>query len=207
MKQIIPSLIANSQKELELQFNKVKKHFKTFHLDIMDGKFVKNKSLLFDFVLPKRKYKYEVHLMVKNPKKWIEENSKKSNLIIFHIESVKSEKEARAIIKLIKSKKKKVGIAINPKTNANKIIPYLKIIDRILIMTVNPGKYGAKFIPNTLKKVKEIKKINSKINIELDGGINEKSIFQAKNSGANYFSIGSYLQKSKDMKKSIESLK
>ena len=95
MKQIIPSLIATSQKELDKRFNKVKKHFKIFHLDIMDGKFVKNKSLFFDFKLPRGKLKYRAHLMVKNPKKWIKENWKKVDLIIFHIKSCKNDKEIK----------------------------------------------------------------------------------------------------------------
>lgn len=206
MKKIIPSLIATSQKELDLRFNKVKKHFKIFHLDIMDGKFVKNKSLMFPWVLPKRK-KYIAHLMVKNPKKWIKESHKKSNLIIFHIESIKSKAEIKETIKLIKSKRKKAGIAINPKTKVKKIIPYLNIIDMVLVLTVNPGKYGSKFLPNTLKKVKEIKKLKPKLDIELDGGINEKTIGLAYNSGANSFVSGSYLQKSKDVRKAIGKLK
>jgi len=207
MKQIVPSLIANSQKELDKRFNKVKKYFKIFQLDIMDGKFVKNKSLFFDFSLPKKAFKYESHLMVNNPKRWVKENYKKSNLIIFHIESLKSDTEVKEIIKLIKSKRKKVGVAINPKTNIKKIIPYLSIIDRVLVLTVKPGKYGSKFIPNTLKKVKEIKKLKPKLDIELDGGINLKTISLAYNSGANYFVLGSYLQKSKDVKKAIGKLK
>jgi len=115
-KQIVPSLIAKTQKELDKRFNKVKKHFKTFHLDIMDGKFVRNKSLLFNFSLPKKGLKYEAHLMMKNPKKWIKENYKKSNLIIFHIKSCKNDKEIKELIKLIKSKRRKVGISLNPET-------------------------------------------------------------------------------------------
>jgi len=172
----------------------------------MDGKFVKNKSLMFPWVLPKRK-KYIAHLMVKNPKKWIKESHKKSNLIIFHIESIKSDSKVKEIINLIKSKRKKVGIAINPKTNTKKIIPYLGIIDRVLIMSVNPGKYGAKFIPSSLKKVRVLKKLKKSLKVGIDGGINEKTIKSAFNSGANYFVSGSYLQKSKDVKKAIEKLK
>lgn len=206
MKQIIPSLIAKSQKELDLRFRKIKNYSKIFHLDVMDEKFVKNKSLMFDFNLPGGK-KYIAHLMVSNPLGWIKKNWKKVDLIIFHIESLKSKAKVKEIIKLIKSKKKKVGIAINPKTSVKKIIPYLNSVDIVLIMTVNPGRYGSKFLPNTLKKVKELRKLKPKSDIRLDGGINLKTINLASKSGASSFVVGSYFQKSKDVKNAIKMLK
>ena len=91
MKKVVPSLIANTQKELEKRFDKVKNYSKVFHLDIMDGKLVKNKSLFFDFILPKKRFKYEAHLMISNPLGWVKKNWKKSDLIIFHIESLKND--------------------------------------------------------------------------------------------------------------------
>jgi ribulose-phosphate 3-epimerase len=197
-KEVIPSLIAKNQKELNERFSKIKSQFRICQLDVMDGKFVKNKSLMFNFKLPKGKFKYEAHLMVKNPKVWIIKNWKKADTIIFHIESTN---DFKYLIKLIKSKKRKVGIAINPKTNVKKIIPFLNSIDMVLIMTVIPGKYGSKFLPNVLKKVKEIRKLKPKLNIEVDGGINNKTIARAKKAGANRFILGSYLQKSKNVKK------
>jgi len=204
---IVPSLIAKSQKELNKRFNKVKNYSEIFHLDVMDGKFVKNKSLFFDFVLPKKRFKYEAHLMINNPEGWIKENWKKSDLIIFHIESLKSEAKVKEIIKLIRSKRKKVGIAINPKTKVKKIIPYLNLIDMILVMTVNPGKYGSKFLQNTLKKVKEIRKLKPKLDIEVDGGINNQTISKAVRVGATSFVSGTYIQKSRNIKKDIGKLK
>jgi ribulose-phosphate 3-epimerase len=174
---IIPGLIAKSQKEFGKRFKKVRSHSKVFHLDVMDGKFVKNKSLFFNFSLPKGKFKYEAHLMVKNQKEWIKKNSSKTSSIIFHIESCKNKEEVKETIKLIKSKKKKVGIAINPRTNMKKIAHYLKLIDSVLVMTVKPGKYGSEFQPNALKKIKEIRKLNSKVKIGIDGGIKDKKCF------------------------------
>lgn len=195
--EIIPSIIAKNQKELDKRINKIKNHFSLIQLDIMDGKFVKNKSLNFDFKLPKGKQKYEAHLMLKTPEIWIKKNYKKCNTIIFHIEAVNNPEE---IIKLIKSKKKIVGIAINPKTKIKKIKPFLKKISMVTILTVNPGKYGARFISSSLKKVKELKKLNSRLNIEIDGGINDKTIKKVKLTGANKYISGSYLQKSKNIK-------
>ena len=204
-KQIVPSLIAKNQKELDERFGKVKNISKVFQLDIMDGKFVKNKSLLFDFKLPKGK-KYEVHLMISNPLIWIKKNYRKTDTIIFHVESCKNESEVKEIIKLIKSKKKKVGIAINPKTSVKKIIPYLKSVSMILVMTVTPGMYGARFLPNILNKVKAIRRLKPNINIEVDGGINNKTISKAVKAGATSFVVGSYLQNSGDVNKSVKGL-
>lgn len=202
IRRIIPAIIAKNQRELDKRIKKVSKHTKFFQLDVMDGKFVKNKSLMFDFKVPKGNY--EAHLMVKNPEEWIEKHGKKVNTIIFHFESSKNHKE---IMSLIRKKKKKVGISINPRTSITKLKPFLKQIDMVLVMTVNPGKYGSKFLPNALRKVRALRKSNPKLNIEVDGGISDKTISLASKSGANSFVSGSYLQKSKDVKKSFEMLK
>jgi len=202
-KQIIPSIIAKNQKELDKRFNKVKNLSTKFHLDIMDGKFVKNKSLMFDFKLPKKK-QYEAHLMIKSPETWIKKNSQKVNFIIFHYESSKNPK---TIIKLLKQKNKKIGISINPKTSINKIKPYLPQIDKVLIMTVYPGKYGAKFLNKMIIKIKQLRKLKPKLNFQVDGGINENTIKKVNKAGADIFVSGSYLQKSIDNKQAFLKLK
>ncbi len=201
-KQIISSIIAKNQQELKKRIKKII-NLKRFQLDVMDGKFVSNKSLLFNFELPRLK-KYEAHLMIKNPEKWINKNYKKVDTIIFHIESTKNPLK---IIKLIKNKKKNVGIALNPKTSINEIKPYLKNISLVLIMTVNPGKYGAKFLSSTLIKIEKLRKIKKDINIEVDGGINSETIIKVNKAGANLFVVGSYFQKSVNIKKDINKLK
>ena len=206
-KTIIPSIIAKNQKEFISRINKVKKNSKLIQIDVMDGKFVKNKSLMFDFKLPKIKCKYEAHLMLKNPELWIKKNWKKFNAIIFHIESCEDGKQALNLINLIKNKKRKVGIALNPKTSISKIKPFLNKIDAVLIMSVYPGKYGAKFLPFVLKKINPIKKLKPRLNIEVDGGINLKTIKMVSDSGADSFVSGSFLQKSRKPKDALEKLK
>ena len=200
---IIPSLIAKNQKQLTECFNKVKNTSKLFHLDVIDGKLAPNKSLTFNFKLPKTKAKFEAHLMLKNPESWIKKHHKKVQTIIIHSESDNFEKSLVLAIK----KKKKVGLAINPKTKIEKIKPYIKEINQVLILSVNPGFYGGKFIPTTLKKVKQLRKISSKIKIEVDGSMNEKTIKKAAKAGASLFVVGSYLQKSKDSLKAFKTLK
>ena len=202
-KQIIPSLIAKNQKELEERFEIIKKDFKTIHLDVMDGKFVKNKSLMFSFKLPKKSFKYRAHLMIENPGSWIKKNSRFVDSIFFHYESVKNPEE---IIKLVKSKKKKVGMAINPKTKVEKIIPFLKKLDFVIIMTVNPGSYGSKFKKVPLEKIREIKKSNSRVKVIVDGGMNPKNIKIASGKKADGFVVGSFIQKAKNSEEAIRSL-
>jgi len=201
--QIIPSLIATNQNELNHRLNKIRNTSETFHLDLMDGKFVKNKSLMFNFTLPKNK-NFELHLMGDNPKNLIKKHIRKSKAITFHIESTKNPKD---LINLIKRNKKKIGIAINPKTSITKIKHHIKNINKIIIMTVNPGKYGAKFQEKTLSKIKELRKQNPKLNIQVDGSVNNKTIKRLKKAGANIFVVGSYLQNSNNPKESITKLK
>jgi len=201
-KQIIPALIAKNQKELNKRFGKVKSLSNVFHLDIMDGKFVKNKSLMFDFKLPRNK-KYVAHLMIKNPENWINKNWRKADTIIFHFEATKN---PESIIKLIKSKRRKVGLALNPKTQVNGVGSHLKSVNIILIMTVNPGRYGAKFLPKTLKKIRELRKLKPNLSIFVDGGINPKTIRSMSRAGASTFVSGSYLQKAGSPEKAIKEL-
>jgi len=200
--QIIPAIIAKSQKEFDERFSKIKDLGNTIHLDIMDGKFVRNKSLLFDLTLPRKKY--QIHLMVQNPEKYIKIIHGKAETIIFHVESTKNPEE---VIDLIRKKKKKVWIALSPKTNVKSVEPFLSLVDGVLIMTVAPGKYGERFISRALSKVKELRKLNQKINIGVDGGINDKTIKKAKKVGANVFTVGSYLQKAENPKEVLKELK
>ncbi len=199
---IIPTLISNNQKELDQLINKYKNNFNYFQVDVMDGKFVKNKSNWFNFKLNK-KFKYEAHLMLDDPEKWINKNYKKFEVLIANFERVK---DPLKLIRFIKSKNKKLGFALNPETPIINIIPYLKELDRILILTVHPGKYGAEFIPNTLEKIKTLR-MNYKGNIEVDGHMNPITIKQCKKAGANLFAVGSYLQNNNNLKENVKNLK
>lgn len=203
---ILPSVIAKDQLELNNVIEKVKDHVSWLQLDVMDGKFVPTHSLDFDFELPKSDKKYEAHLMVAEPEKWIQENHDKVNTILFHVEPCQTIKEIIKIINLIKLKNKKAGIAVNPETSVDEIKPYIDEIDEILVMTVNPGFYGAKFLPETLEKVKLLRKLRPELDIEVDGGMNPETIELAKHAGANYFIVGSFLQKSDDVKAALQEL-
>src|SRR3989338_4882052 len=189
-KLIIPSIIAKSQEELEKKIKKVSNLSSWLQLDIMDGKFVPNKSLDFNFILPKTSCKFEAHLMIEAPDKWVTKNLKKVHKILIHYETSKN---TSRLIQFVKENKKKIGIAINPETPLNNITKYLNEIDQVTIMTVHPGFYGGKFMPNVLQKVTVLRKLKPSLNIEVDGSITDATIEMALKAGANLFACGSYL--------------
>jgi ribulose-phosphate 3-epimerase len=201
--EIIPAVLPRAKKELLAALKVIKRYSKTAQIDIADGKFVKNKTVL-PAELKGLKLKAEFHLMVKNPGKYIE-NCKKAGAkaVIVHAESMKN----AGVIEAIKAARMKAGIALNPGTPAQKIRQYLDKIDTVLVMTVNPGKQGQKFLKSQLKKIRQIRKWSRKVNIEVDGGINPDTIVMAKKAGANIFVVGSYLFREKDFSTAMKKLK
>ena len=202
----IPSIIAKNQAEYLERFNKISSCFDMIQLDIMDNKFVNNKSLMFDFPTLKSK-KYEAHLMINNPLIWAKKNYMKVDILIAHVESFKNKKEIISFLNFVKLKKKKVGLALNSKTSINSIKFFIPKFDLILLMTGCPGKDGTKFLHSSYKKIKRLRKISQEIIIEVDGGVNNKNIKKLKNSGANHFVIGSYFQECKNVSLNLKRLK
>lgn len=177
------------------------------HIDVMDGIFVDNKKFPLEVVKDVKsisKKPLDVHMMVES-EQLIKDYA--STLlpyyITFHVEILKNS----SIIDYIKNLGVKVGIAINPETDYKKLIPYLNIIDLVLIMSVKPGEGGQKFIQKVLEKVKEIRKINSDIEISIDGGINDCTIKLAKEAGCTMAVSGSYVTNSDNYNEKIKSLK
>ena len=168
------------------------------HIDIMDGKFVENKTWTYSEVkkfVSYSKLPLDVHLMVKDPKKYIEDYAMLNTYqIAFHYEAVKDVNE---MIDYIKNYGLKVGIAINPETPANVVFPYLKDIDEVLVMSVHPGKSGQSFIESTPEKIKFIKdeiiKQNAKAVINVDGGINNETGLLCKEAGVDILVSASYI--------------
>jgi len=201
MKQkIFPSLMAKNQTGLNQDLIKLKGVVKHLHLDIVDGKFAKNKTFQFPFRLNKN-FTYSAHLMIKHPESWIKKHKNKIKLFIPHFEEVK---DINTYFKFCKNNNLKVAFAIKPETKIKMIQPYLKKINYLLILTVHPGFYGAKFLPQQLKKIKQAKIINPKIKIIIDGGINPQTIKKAKL--ADHFISGSYTTKADNPKKAIKNL-
>jgi len=200
---IIPSVIAKSQQELTGKIRLVKDYVDYIQLDVMDNIFVPNTSLNFDFKLPKMKCVFEAHLMVEDPDNWVKNNWRKVEAIIVPIESCKN---PGAMIDFLEGKRK-IGLALNPETPLESIEDYLNRIDEVLILAVNPGFYGSKFIPEVLDKVTALRHLKPKLDIEVDGGIGPDTIKKTFGAGANFFISGSYVMNSDNPKQAIETLK
>jgi len=144
------------------------------HVDVSDGKFTSIRNLNLDvFRILNETYNVPIiaHMMVTNPSYYIEEIIEYVEIFTFHFEI---EQDINELIDEIRSKKKKVGIAINPDTDIMEIVPYLNSIDLVLVMSVYPGGSGQKLIPQSIEKVKNLKKLKGKYEflIDIDGGVN-----------------------------------
>tara|TARA_B100001029_G_C15022567_1_gene431527 strand:- start:525 stop:1187 length:663 start_codon:yes stop_codon:yes gene_type:complete len=184
------------------------------HVDVMDGHFVPNITIgpaIIKKIRPLTKKIFDVHLMISPVDKYIDEFAKAgSDIITFHPEATS---DINKTIGLIKKNSKKVGVSLKPNTKIDTIIDHLKNIDLILIMSVEPGFGGQKFMPGVLKKLEQLKKIidEKKLNIdlEIDGGINFENCKLAKKAGANILVSGStiFAENNGNLKKNIELLR
>ena len=184
------------------------------HIDVMDGHFVPNLTIgpeVIKKLRPLTNKTFDVHLMISPVDNFINDFAAAgADIITFHPEATKNTSKT---IELIKAKNKKVGISLKPKSSIDLILDYLDEIDLVLIMSVEPGFGGQKFMPEVLKKTKKIKDIIDKkklnIDIEIDGGINFENCNLVKEAGANIIVSGSTIFKENkgDLKKNIEILK
>ena len=208
---IAPSILSSDFANLQIEIEKLEKAKADWiHVDVMDGHFVPNITIGAPVVKSIRNVTdltLDVHLMISNPEKYIKDFALSgSDIITFHYEAAKE--NSFEVIKLIKSFGKKAGISVKPKTTVDEIKPYLNDVDLILIMTVEPGFGGQKFMSKCADKIKELKPIVSddKV-IEVDGGINDVTAKYCIELGANALVAGNYVFSSDNMKKAIESLR
>ena len=213
--QISPSILSADFSQLGNEIKRLEEGgADMIHVDVMDGHFVPNLTIGPPVIKALRKQcsiKFDVHLMISPVHKYIEAYSDAgADIITIHPEATDNLEES--ILK-IKSLNKKVGVSLNPESKIDLIIDYLEKIDLVLIMSVNPGFGGQKFMPEVLDKVKQLKKIQSKNNmnfdIEIDGGINFDNCQSAIEAGANILVSGTTVFKSNngDIKKNINLLK
>ena len=184
------------------------------HIDVMDGHFVPNLTIgpeVIKKLRPLTRKIFDVHLMISPVDNFIKDFAEAgADIITFHPEATKNTSKT---IELIRDQNKKVGISLKPKSNIDLIEKYLEKIDLVLIMSVEPGFGGQKFMPEVLEKTKLIKDIikrkNLNVDIEIDGGINFQNCSQAKKAGANILVSGSTIFKENkgDLKKNIEILR
>lgn len=211
---ISPSIIAidyNNDNVLEKALADIEKAKANFvHLDVMDGKFVKNTTFdhkFIDKIRDKTSLMLDVHLMVENPDDVIDDYANAgADIITVHYESCK---DIRKTLKKISDKNIVAGLAISPKTPVLKIKDYLDegIVDIVVVMGVKPGAYGQEFIPGSAEKIAEIRELNKKVYIEIDGGVTLKNAKLLRKMGVNIIVSGLTIFSSKNMKKTVKDLK
>ncbi len=213
--QISPSILSADFSQLGNEIKRLENGgADMIHVDVMDGHFVPNLTIGPPVIKSLKKHSsilFDVHLMISPVHKYIEAYSNAgADIITIHPEATD---DLKSSISKIKSLNKKVGVSLNPETKIDTIIKYLNEIDLVLIMSVNPGFGGQKFMPEVLSKIRELKKIQTqnelKFDIEIDGGINFENSKAAIEAGANILVSGTTIFKSNngDVKKNIELLK
>jgi len=213
--QISPSILSADFSQLGNEIKRLEEGgADMIHVDVMDGHFVPNLTIGPPVIKALKKHSsmlFDVHLMISPVHKYIEAYSDAgADIITIHPEATDNLK--KSILK-IKELKKKVGVSLNPETKIDVILDHLEQIDLVLIMSVNPGFGGQKFMPEVLNKIKELKKIQQEkklsFDIEIDGGINFENSKIAIEAGANILVSGTTIFKSNngDIKKNIELLK
>ena len=194
MRQVVPSVLTKDPEDLERKIRILEPLVDVIQLDIMDGEFVPNTSVgVGEIQRVSPRSRMEIHLMVKHPLEYIQPFARIGAFrIIFHIES---DDDAADVIREIRQLNVEPGIALNPPTPVEKIKPFLDSVSVVLVMGVNPGFQGQKFVPEVLSKVRVVKEIRPEIIIEVDGGVNPDTGPSLVDAGVDILNVGSYLFK------------
>lgn len=213
MVKIAPSILSADFSKLGEEIKDVEQGGADYiHIDVMDGHFVPNitiGSLVVEAIRPITNLPLDVHLMIENPDQYIEAFAKAgADYITVHVEACR---HLHRTIHHIKSLGVKAGVVLNPATPVEAILPILDDVDMVLLMTVNPGFGGQKFIHSVLPKIRQVKDLalsrNLDLEIEVDGGVNEETAKLCVEAGANVLVAGSAVYNQKDREQAISVLK
>ena len=201
--QVIPAILVKSREELLLHIDKVKQFVKTVHIDIMDNVFVPNKTIGLESLadLPSG-VSYEFHWMVNDPENWIPKIPG-DHMHLVHVETISDWKRIKSI-----SANAKLGLVINPPTPIEKLYPYINDpeVKQVLLMTVNPGFYGQKYIAEVEPKIRALREKFPNLQIEVDGGINPETSERASEAGANILAAASAIFMAKSIPEAVQNI-
>ena len=212
MKKILPSILSADFANLERDVRELEQiGIDMFHIDVMDGNFVPNISFGFpiiEAIRSKTDKIFDCHLMIARPEEYVERFCNAGcDMVSFHIEATN---HADRVIQIIKNSGKKAGIVLNPQTSIESVKYLLPKLDYVLIMTVNPGFGGQKFIPEMLDKIEELAKIREEKGysflIQVDGGVNVETSKLCRDRGADLLVCGSFLFGAEDKEKTLGEL-
>lgn len=213
MVKIAPSILSADFSKLGEEIKDVERGGADYiHVDVMDGHFVPNITigpLIVEAIRPITKLPLDVHLMIENPDQYIEAFANAgADYLTVHVEACK---HLHRTIHYIKSFGVKAGVVLNPATPVQTIEHVIDDIDMVLLMTVNPGFGGQKFIEQVLPKIRQVKELVDKkglsVEIEVDGGVNEETARKCVEAGANVLVAGSAIYNERDRKKAIEKIR
>lgn len=213
MAKLYPSLLSTDFLKLQEELTALEEAgVNGVHFDVMDGQFVPNISIglpILEAVRKGTRLPIDVHLMIEKPEKYVELFADYgADMISVHVEATP---HIHRVIEQIKNKNVKAGVVINPGTPVDAILPVIKMVDFVLVMTVNPGFGGQSFISDTVVKLDQLSKIKDELNlefeIEVDGGINNETVETVINHGATMLVAGSYFFKHDDYKEVTKTLK
>jgi ribulose-phosphate 3-epimerase len=190
MSQLVPAILTDNPQTLEAMVHQAETFASYVQFDIMDGVFVPSNSINYQHLarIP-MKLDWEAHLMVESPEKYLEGLKQAgAQKVVFHYEAAPSPKE---VISQLRKLNLAVGLAINPETPNSAILPLTDKVDSLLFLSVHPGFYGSKFMPEVLDKIKDLHRQCPVLEIGIDGGIKEDNIATAARSGVDYIYIGS----------------
>jgi len=197
MQKVLPAILTKDPQELQAQLRVLKDQSRWVHIDIMDGKFVPAVSInLAELGEANQFFNLEIHLMVQEPESYLEDCSAVgAKRVYFHLEGAK---DPQAVLSSMERYQFERGIAINPETPAEELRPFLKKAEAVLLMSIVPGAQGNEFIPEMAEKIPQIKALNEKLLIGMDGGVNKLNIQNMFTKGVDYVVVGSAIWKEQD---------
>lgn len=200
--EVVPAILVKTREDLLRRIAQVRGLVKEIQIDVMDGKFVPNTTIGIAELKGLPEARYEFHWMVLEPERWIAQVPG-PHMHLVHIETVKS---FEAIEEAVKESGGKLGIAINPETSLELALRVVPKAERVLVMTVHPGFSGQNYIRDMCGKIKQLRRLYPKLDIEVDGGINNETAAHAHSCGANILAAASAIFAASDTKKAIAEL-